>query len=189
VKAARSRRNIIGGAVSRVIYSVFALVLGVLHAVDIGPSLRAARGEGALGSFVLEWEQCARYNFCSWYGGFLADDAAYSLTETVMEDNPWIYPAQTVRAVRPAGSDKVYLAEGSGHWRWAIGVTAAGAIGFMALAWWFMFRDLPALRGLQRTSHPLAAPPRPKDRLRPRTPKAGRGRRRSGRGRWRSGRR
>jgi tetratricopeptide (TPR) repeat protein len=98
-----------------------ALVVGLgctgLAAVDIGPAVRAATGNGSPGTIVLTREDCVAGN-CDWYGDFTSDDGSVVFTDAAMQEG---VPAgakvgDRLRALDTGARDGVYPASGSSEW-------------------------------------------------------------------------
>jgi hypothetical protein len=119
---------------------VLAIALGCagFAGPDIGPQVRAARGDGTLGTVVLRHRACGTSD-CGWYGDFYSDDGSTVRRYITIEEG---VPAgakvlDQVRAIDTGAPDVVFPATGSSKWR----STAAFLLGsaLVVVAWIVIF--------------------------------------------------
>jgi tetratricopeptide (TPR) repeat protein len=138
-------------------YTPFQWVLGVvvllialscagLAVPDVGPDLRAARGNGVSGTMVLREKACGD---CPWHGDFTsADGELVRRNVTMREGMPAdARPGDRVPAIDTGADDSVFPPTGSTQWR----STSAFAVGsgIVVVAWIIIF---PVMTLLNRRS-------------------------------------
>ncbi|HEX2315176.1 MAG TPA: hypothetical protein VHJ17_15645 [Thermomonospora sp.] len=120
-----------------VVLVLVGLYLLYLALPNVGPVVRAARLDGAPGTFTAERLHCVRHpghESCSWQGRFRSDDG------TVRHEDVWMYgsgrdslrPGQRVRAFDTGRDGRVYGPGGSREW---VPVTLMAALGVTLLAY------------------------------------------------------
>jgi hypothetical protein len=131
-------------------FAVFCLISGV---VELRDSTRAMRGDGAIGTFTVTRSECTRRE-CWSYGRFRAEDDANSIDYLKIENDLGdAAPDKSFRAIRPRGTDRVHLVEGSMRW---LNATVSLVVGTVILGW-LGFRLLRERRGTTPTPGVRAA--------------------------------
>jgi tetratricopeptide (TPR) repeat protein len=110
---------------------------------DIGPLVRAANGDGRLGTLTITTADCAGGK-CTYYGDFASDDRSVTLREVKMDNG---IPAGAavgtqVRALDSGDSDEVYPPDGSNEWIFA---SAFLAVGVLLVVGWILAVPVVAL--------------------------------------------
>src|SRR5690242_11361912 len=102
----------------RYVVPIFALLLLVYGAMDIGPSWQAGHGGGRPGTFTGRERSCGR-RLCDWRGEFHSDDGTLVRNDVTMRDT---LPDSTqlgdnVRARDTGDLEGVFAESGSQVWR------------------------------------------------------------------------
>jgi hypothetical protein len=117
---------------------LFALLFLGLSLAGLPETVKASRGEGQLGTFIAQHEDCSTIRFtvmCSWTGRYLSDDGSRTLEGVLLDSEapdrvgeriPTLYEGETDPLV-------VYLPEESGPLE---SVALLGAAGLAYLIWW-----------------------------------------------------
>jgi hypothetical protein len=102
-------------------------------AVGLVPAIEAARGQGTIGTFVLESQSCSIRIGCTWVGTFRSPDGA-TVPDVVYSGilPPGASPGSSFPALEPGGSDYVYPPHDSLRWITDLLFTifVGGAVGF-----------------------------------------------------------
>jgi hypothetical protein len=116
---AKQRRS--GERAYRILFGYFlplgAVVVLILFAIDVGPAVRAARGDGRPGTLWLTTQSCS-HNHCDWYGDFRSDDGQLVRGHVLMHDG---VPAgarsgDQFRALDAGDRSGVFAVSGSRAW-------------------------------------------------------------------------
>ena len=120
---------------------IFAIVIIVGTASGLGPTWRAARHEGHLGTFVAGRRSCSqsastRHTTCDWYGDFTSEDRSVVLTNTLLDADPrGLTPGASVRTIDTGTRhpSAVYLPGGWSEWLIVAGLFTVAII--VLIAW------------------------------------------------------
>ena len=131
------------GAVLMPLLAVAALGFG---SIDIGPSVRAARGDGALGTFEVTSRECGKS--CTLYGDFRSDDGSVVRLGVLYADSAsQARVGDTLPALDTGARGSVYQPTGSREWLLIIAMMALGAV---IAVWWLWRYPLRALSRMRR---------------------------------------
>jgi multisubunit Na+/H+ antiporter MnhB subunit len=113
LETSRRRQELAHLAIALVIGLAAMAVTGA--ALGLGPAIRAARGSGTVGTFVVSGQNCARRSGCVWVGTFEvhADVRPNVAYEGVLSADT--QPGTRI-AARYTGYQQVYAARGSHTW-------------------------------------------------------------------------
>lgn len=115
---------------------VFALAIVI---VDFGPTLRASRGEGVIGTFTAERRLCSTGrggSSCVWYGSFAARDGGTHFDEALLDADPEAWqPGATAEVVWTGGTDPVAVYQPGDNFAFGV-VVAFGLLSLTALTAW-----------------------------------------------------
>jgi tetratricopeptide (TPR) repeat protein len=130
-------------AVAGVMILLIGLFCAGMAGRDIGPLVRAANGDGRIGTFTITSVDCAG-DRCSYYGDFVSDDGAVTLREVSMDNGlPGDVKVGTQIRARDAGdSDEVYPPNGSNEWIFA---TIFLVVGVLLVVGWILAVPVVAL--------------------------------------------
>ncbi|MCO5996371.1 hypothetical protein [Actinoallomurus rhizosphaericola] len=141
-----SRAGAAGRLVLGLVFLAATVLVASLVLPDLGPNLRAARGDGRPGVFTAERLDCAKR--CLWYGTFRPDAGSGSRADVWLEGarHGDVGTGAAVPAVDTGASRYVFSAGGSPHWAGMIGGSALTVV-FAAGSLHLVVRGL---RGLVR---------------------------------------
>jgi hypothetical protein len=126
------------GAVMVPMIAVVTLGFG---SVDLGPALRAARGEGTPGVFQVHSRECART--CHLYGDFISSDGSITWTGVEYDGPRGLKIGDKIPVLATGGRDKVFRPSGSREW---IFILIAMVFGAGCTLWWLWRYPWRALR-------------------------------------------
>jgi hypothetical protein len=121
----------------RYVVPVFAALLVIYGAFDIGPAWSAAHGGGRAGTFTVRDRSCGR-RLCAWRGEFHSDDGTVVRNEVTMRDSmpDSTHLGDDVRARDTGDLEGVFAESGSQVWRGpAMLMAGSGAILLAWLVW------------------------------------------------------
>lgn len=130
---ARVRRWVVGAVVL-----VVALGCVGFTGMDLGPAVRAARGDGHRGTIVLTEKDCDRRG-CDWSGDFTSDDGSVVFRGAAMQDGvpTGAKVGDELPALHTGARDGVYPVTGSDEWIYIALIFALGIV--VVLGWIVMF--------------------------------------------------
>jgi hypothetical protein len=98
-------------------------------ALDLGPSIKAARGEGVHGTFTAKDEACGDAGPCTWHGQFVSDDGRVRLTDVAIDGGAHGVGSTVEALYGGRGSiPTVYQAHGSREWTAVVIVLVIGLL-------------------------------------------------------------
>jgi hypothetical protein len=117
--------------------SAGALLL-LLAVPNLGPAVRAARGDGVAGTFVATQLRCVQHpghELCTWYGTFRPDGSRTDRAGVHLygAGRGTLRTGQAVPAIDAGRATRVYPPTGSGEWIPTLGLTLAGCALFVPL--------------------------------------------------------
>jgi hypothetical protein len=131
------------GAVLIPLFAVTALVVG---SMDLGPAVRAARGDGMPGTFLVTSRECGKS--CTLYGDFTSDDGSVVRVDVMyLDGTPRVQVGDSLRALDAGDRSGVFRPSGSHQWALIVIVMGMGAVG---ATWWLWRYPLRALLRLRR---------------------------------------
>ncbi|MBQ0894765.1 hypothetical protein KBX37_16935 [Micromonospora sp. U56] len=105
---------------------IFAVV-GLFNVGDLVPAWRAKSGNGTVGVFTAEREQC-RKRVCNFYGSWKASDGSATRSDVILYDDPdGLRLDGTVEAIDSGHSKGVFASAGGSTYLTITGMTVAGA--------------------------------------------------------------
>ena len=105
------RRSTRPSAFSLTVTTVTGIVLLLISAPNLAPSIRAARAEGAAGTFVAAQRSCVHHlshESCSWRGTFTSFDGRDRRPDSYLYGDVALRPGQRIRAIDVGRPGHVY---------------------------------------------------------------------------------